>query len=317
MPEPSTIAASYRGRLAPSPTGTLHLGVARTALCSWLRARKHNGVLAMRIEDIDGPRVVPGSAEAIMADLRWLGLDWDEGPDCGGAHAPYLQSERTALYTTAIEKLTQRGYVYPCTCSRKDIAGVASAPHGELGPIYPGTCRNGATRSDRPAAMRFKHQGAAPIFNDLLHGAYAQPMVDDFVLRRGDGLFAYQLAVVVDDIEMQISEVVRGDDLLSSTPRQLALYEALGSAAPAFLHVPLLNGPDGRRLSKRHHAPSIGEYRAQGFSAERIVGYLAASLGVIAAPEPVHPRELIAAFELARLPLTAATVDEHMLAPSS
>jgi glutamyl-tRNA synthetase len=305
----------YRGRLAPSPTGTLHLGVARTSLVAWLRARKHDGVLVMRIEDIDTPRVVTDSARAIMADLRWLGLDWDEGPDLGGPHAPYEQSQRAALYAAALETLAQRDHVYPCTCSRKEIASVASAPHGDLGPIYPGTCRNGPTRSDRPAAMRFKQRADAPTFTDVLHGPYTAALVDDFVLRRGDGMIAYQLAVVVDDIAMQISEVVRGDDLLSSTPRQLALYAALGVPAPRFLHVPLLLGPDGRRLSKRHQAPSIAEYRAQGVSAQTIVGWLAASLGLLDAPEPVTATELIASFELSRLQLTAATVEPHMALP--
>jgi glutamyl-tRNA synthetase len=286
-------------------------------LVAWLRARKHDGVLVMRIEDIDMPRVVTDSAAAIMADLRWLGLDWDEGPDCGGAHAPYEQSQRTALYTAALETLAQRGYVYPCTCSRKDIASVASAPHGDLGPLYPGTCRTGATRADRAAALRFKHQASTPSFTDLLQGPYPDAIVDDFVLRRGDAVFAYQLAVVVDDIAMHISEVVRGDDLLSSTPRQLALYAALGAAAPSFLHVPLLLGPDGRRLSKRHHAPAIAEYRAQGLSAATIIGWLAASLGIVDTPEPVLPHELVGQFELSRVQLLAAKVSTHLELPTS
>jgi glutamyl-tRNA synthetase len=302
----------YRGRLAPSPTGTLHLGVARTALVAFLRARKQDGVLVMRIEDIDTPRVVTESACAIMNDLRWLGIDWDEGPDRGGPHAPYEQSQRGALYAAALETLAQHDRVYPCTCSRKEIASVASAPHGDLGPLYPGTCRTGPARSDRPTALRFKHRDDAPAFSDLLHGPYRDAVVDDFVLRRGDGMFAYQLAVVVDDIAMQISEVVRGDDLLSSTPRQLALYAALGSPPPRFLHVPLLLGKDGRRLSKRHQAPSIAEYRAHGVSAQTIIGWLAASLGILDSPEPVTPAELIASFELSRLQLTAATVTPDM-----
>jgi glutamyl-tRNA synthetase len=260
------------------------------------------------------PRVVSDSAQAIMSDLRWLGLDWDEGPDLGGPHIPYEQSQRIQMYAEALETLEQRGYVYPCTCSRKDIASIASAPHGDLGQLYPGTCRNGALRSDRPPALRFKHRDALPQFTDLLHGPYTDPVVDDFVLKRGDGVFAYQLAVVVDDIAMQINEVVRGDDLLSSTPRQLALYQALGASAPSFVHVPLLLGADGRRLSKRHHAPSIGEYRANGVSAPTIIGWLAASLGIIDSAEPVHPRELVASFELSRLRLTAAQVDASMQA---
>lgn len=305
-------AARYRGRLAPSPTGALHLGVARTALIAWLRARKHDGVLVMRIEDIDTPRVTQGSARAIMDDLRWLGIDWDEGPDLGGPHGPYEQSQRSALYTAALDILTERGFVYPCTCSRKEIASVASAPHGDLGPLYPGTCRAGAIRNDRTPALRFKHSGDAPTFDDVLHGPYHDAWVDDFVLRRGDGMFSYQLAVVVDDIAMQINEVVRGDDLMSSTPRQLALYQALGAQPPRFLHVPLLLAADGGRLSKRHQSPSIAQYRAQGVPASVIVGWLAASLGILDAPEPVTPSELIASFELSRLQLTAASVQPYM-----
>jgi glutamyl-tRNA synthetase len=307
-------SAPYRGRVAPSPTGGLHLGIARTSLCAWLRARKSRGSLVLRVEDIDTPRVVPGSAESIMDDLRFLGLDWDEGPDCGGAYAPYLQSQRLPQYDKAIEALRARALVYPCTCSRKEIAGVASAPHGDLGPLYPGTCRSGARRADRPAALRFMQLGPAPGFDDVLFGPYPNPVVDDFVLQRGDGMISYQLAVVVDDIAMQISEVVRGDDLLSSTPRQLALYAALGAAPPSFLHVPLLLGPDGRRLSKRHGAPSIAQYRQGGISAERIVGFLAASLGLLPEPRATTPSELLDGFELAHLPLTAAVLKaESML----
>jgi len=304
------MSAPYRGRLAPSPTGGLHLGIARTALCAWLRARSSGGVLLLRVEDIDTPRVVPGAAERIMEDLRWLGLDWDEGPDVGGPHGPYLQSQRLEEYERALSQLDARGRVYACSCSRKEIAGIASAPHGDLGPLYPGTCRNGPARGDRPTASRFKRpEGDAPGFCDVLHGPYPKPVLDDFVLRRGDGMFSYQLAVVVDDLDMQITEVVRGDDLLSSTPRQLALYAALGARPPAFLHVPLLLGPDGRRLSKRHGAPSIAEYRARGMTAGSIVGWLAASLGLAPERTELTPADLIGRFELARLPLTAAKVE--------
>jgi glutamyl-tRNA synthetase len=309
----------YRGRLAPSPTGGLHLGIARTALVAWLRARQRRGALILRIEDIDTPRVVAGSAESIMDDLRWLGIDWDEGPDRGGPNAPYLQSQRSAHYEAAIDRLRAEGFVYPCTCSRKDIAGVASAPHGDLGPLYPGTCREHPTHPDRPASLRFKQAGPAPGFVDLLQGVYPHPVADDFVLRRADGMFAYQLAVVVDDIAMGISEVVRGDDLLSSTPRQLTLYSALAAAAPSFVHVPLMLDVDGRRLSKRHGAPAIAAYRAAGVSAERVLGFLAASLG-LADPirEPkIAAKELITRFDLRRLPLTAARVETRVDALAS
>jgi glutamyl-tRNA synthetase len=304
------VVTAYRGRLAPSPTGALHLGIARTALCAWLRARAESGRLVMRVEDIDTPRVLPGSAQAIMDDLRWLGLDWDEGPDLGGPHAPYVQSARTALYAEAIDQLAARGLVYPCTCSRKDIADVASAPHGDLGPLYPGTCRAGARPSSRTPALRFRMPTPAAQFHDALHGEYRAGVADDFVLRRGDGVYAYQLAVVVDDMAMNITEVVRGDDLLSSTPRQIALYRALGAEPPQFLHVPLLLAADGRRLSKRHAARSIAEYRAAGASAAQLIGLLAGTLGLAKAGEALEPAQLIARFDVARLPRTAATMDE-------
>ena len=291
----------------------MHLGLARSALVAWLRARKENGHLVLRVEDIDGPRVVQGSAQSIIEDLRWLGLDWDEGPDVGGPHAPYLQSERLQLYAAAIERLRAQQLVYPCTCSRKDIAELASAPHGDLGAQYPGTCRNGPTRNDRAPALRLRVSGPASGFVDGLHGAQPSAAVDDFVLQRGDGVYAYQLVVVVDDIAMQISEVVRGDDLLSSTPRQLALYRALGEPAPRFFHVPLVFALDGRRLSKREHAPGIAEYRAAGVSADRVIGLLAHTLGLAAEGEQLSAQRLLTRFDPALLPRTAALLDPTVL----
>jgi glutamyl-tRNA synthetase len=307
------LAGEYRGRLAPSPTGTLHLGVARTSLVAWLRARKLAGTLVMRLEDIDGPRVVEGSAESLMQDLRWLGIDWDEGPDVGGAFGPYVQSERLDSYAAAIATLRERGAVYPCTCSRKDILEAASAPHGDLGAVYPGTCRGGVTRRDRPAALRLRVDEPAPSFVDALHGSRPAQSVDDFVLQRGDGVYAYQLAVVVDDVAMNITEVVRGDDLLSSTPRQLALYRALGAQAPEFLHVPLVLGLEGRRLSKREHAPSVAEYRAAGVSADRIVGLLGHTLGLVPEGVALSAAELVEAFDVERLPKQPTLIDAHAL----
>jgi glutamyl-tRNA synthetase len=303
------LIGGYRGRLAPSPTGTLHLGVARTSLVAWLRARKLGGKLVLRIEDIDGPRVVEGSADSLMEDLRWLGLDWDEGPDVGGAYGPYVQSERLELYASAIERLRARGFVYPCTCSRKDILELASAPHGDLGAMYPGTCRNGVTRRDRPAAMRLRVDDTVPGFRDGLHGERPAQSVDDFVLQRGDSVYAYQLAVVVDDLAMGITEVVRGDDLLTSTPRQMALYRALDARAPAFLHVPLMLAMDGRRLSKREGAPSVGEYRAAGVTPARVIGLLAQTLGLVREGVEVAAKALADEFELGRLPTEATKLD--------
>jgi len=272
----------------------MHWGTARTALLGWLRARSAGGVLVMRMEDLDPPRVVPGSADEILRDLEWLGLDWDEGP--------HVQSQRFDRYEAAIETLRALGLVFACTCSRKDLQAIASAPHGDsaLGPRYPGTCLHAPIRTDRPAALRF-HMLRGEAFSDGLHGAQPESEPDDFVVKRADGVYAYQLAVVVDDIAMGITEVVRGDDLLSSTPRQIALYRALGAEPPRFLHVPLLLGPDGTRLSKRHEAPAVGEQREQGRAPEHVIGALAATLGIVPAGTVISARELLPLFELDRL----------------
>ncbi|MEM8607116.1 MAG: tRNA glutamyl-Q(34) synthetase GluQRS [Myxococcota bacterium] len=286
--------AEYRTRFAPSPTGKMHPGHARTALVTWLRARKLGGKIVMRIEDLDGPRVVPGSADAILRDHEWLGLDWDEGP--------VYQSAREPHYEEALHALSEAGRVYPCTCSRKDIAAIASAPHGDDGVRYPGTCRNGPTRRDRPPSLRFRFEDPSPGFDDALRGHYSPGRVGgDFVVRRADGLWAYQLAVVVDDADMGITEVVRGEDLLSSTPRQIALYEALGLDTPGFAHVPLVLSPDGTRLSKRYETATIVALRSSGRSAESIIGELARSLGLTPTDAPIRPEALVSSFDLGKI----------------
>jgi glutamyl-tRNA synthetase len=282
----------YRGRLAPSPTGLAHLGVARTSLVAWLRARSQGGQLVMRIEDLDGPRVVPGATEAMLRDLHWLGLDWDEGP--------YFQSQRFADYQRAVEQLRTQGIVYPCTCSRKEIQAIASAPHADdTEARYPGTCRNGVSHTDgRTPSWRFRMPDREPDFVDVLHGAHSGRSASDFVIKRADGVYAYQLAVVVDDIAMNITEVVRGDDLLTSTPRQIALYRGLGAAPPDFLHVPLMLGPDGVRLAKRHGAIAIAQLRDEGYAPERIIGFLAHTLGLLDHDQPISPPELISTLDV-------------------
>jgi glutamyl-tRNA synthetase len=302
-----------RGRYAPSPTGAMHLGNARTALLAWLDARAAGGAFVMRVEDLDRARIVAGAEERLLADLRWLGLDWDEGPDVaggGGPFAPYRQSERTHLYDGAVARLLAAGAAFPCACTRADVARAATAPHAadDDEPRYPGTCR-GLAASEVEA--RAAAHGRTPSIR-FASGA-ADPAVDDFVLRRADGVAAYQLAVVVDDIAMRITRVVRGDDLLRSTPRQLALYRALGAPPPAFVHVPLVLSPGGERLAKRTRPPSVASLRERGVAAEAIVGALAASAGLAPAGSMVMPADLVATFDWARVPSTAVTLDEGVL----
>ena len=305
-----------RGRFAPSPTGAMHVGNARTSLLAWLAVRRAGGTLVMRIEDLDPPRVVPGAEARILEDLRWLGLDWDEGPD-GGPHAPYRQSARGALYDAAVARLLGTGAAFECACSRAEVAAAASAPHDEAadvqgGPRYPGTCRDlprgaaeeKARAAGRKAAVRFRG-GQRIAFRDDVRGEcdpFGAAGVDDFVIRRSDGIAAYQLAVVVDDAAMAIDHVLRADDLLASTPRQLALYHALGVAEPRFAHVPLVLAASGERLAKRNRPESIADLRARGVGADAIIGALAASAGLCPAGTRATPRELVAAFDLAKLP---------------
>ncbi len=314
-----------RGRFAPSPTGDLHHGNARPALLSWLAARKDGASYVLRVEDLAGPRVRPGLEARILDELRWLGLDWDEGPDVGGPSAPYRQSERRDRYDAALEQLRAAGAVYPCFCSRAEVAAASQAPHGasDDGPRYPGTCRDlspdevrlrGERR--RPAWRLRVGDGATP-FVDQLHGPQAVDVgatVGDFVVARADGVPAYQLAVVVDDAAMGVTDVVRGDDLPPSTARQLLVYRALGLAEPRFAHVPLVVGEDGERLAKRHGAPTLGELRARGARPERIVGLLAALSGRAPRGAEVRAADLVGPFALWRLPrekavLRAADVD--------
>jgi glutamyl-tRNA synthetase len=299
-----------RGRYAPSPTGRLHLGNARTALLAWLAARASGGAFVMRIDDLDRARVLPDAESALLTDLTWLGIDWDEGPDRGGMVGPYRQSERTARYDAAIDALRAADCAFPCACSRAEVARAASAPHDEddEGPRYPGTCRGlppaevqaRAAVAGRQPAIRFNGCSARFAFVDGLHGALdplGEAGVDDFVLRRADGVAAYQLAVVVDDEAMGITDVVRGDDLLRSTPRQLALYRALGAAPPRFAHVPLLLTPSGERLAKRTRPASVDALRSQGADPRAVVGRLAASAGLCARGAVLTPAELLFALD--------------------
>lgn len=266
-----------RGRLAPSPTGHLHLGHARTFWAAQRRVRAAGGALVLRIEDLDGPRCRPEFTAAIFEDLRWFGFTWQEGPDIGGPYAPYVQSGRMEAYRAAFGRLRAAGLLFPCACSRRDIRQALSAPHAaDEEPVYPGTCRSRreSGAGGRPCSWRFRvPDGEAVSFADGWHGP--QSLVagrdfGDFVVWRHDGLPGYQLACVVDDAAMGITEVVRGADLLVSTARQLLLYRALGLAPPEFFHCPLVTDGQGVRLAKRHAALSLRALRAAGASPESL-----------------------------------------------
>ncbi|MEO2089644.1 MAG: tRNA glutamyl-Q(34) synthetase GluQRS [Gemmataceae bacterium] len=290
-----------RGRLAPSPTGAQHVGNARTYLIAWLSARSRGGSVLLRVEDIDVWRNWPGTQEQLAADLRWLGLDWDG--------EPVVQSERLADHAAALDRLKQLDLVYPCTCSRTDIQSAASAPHLEHeGPTYPGTCahRHAADAASLtvPYAWRFRVTDT-PAFTDLYAGPQHLDLKQaggDFVVWRSADVPAYQLAVVTDDAAAGVTEVVRGGDLLTSTPRQLLLYRALGLTPPAFAHVPLVVGPDGRRLAKRNGDTRLAGLRANGVSAERLLGLLAYSCGWLPIVTEVSAKELLPMFRLDAIP---------------
>lgn len=271
-------STGYRGRLAPSPTGYLHLGHARTFWRAFERARAANGALVMRNEDLDPQRSKPEFARAMLEDLRWLDIAWQEGPDVGGPFAPYEQSRRKEFYLRAWRELLRRGAIYPCACSRKDLALSAQAPHdGDDEPVYSGTCRERRLDATEPAGVNWRFRvpdGEAIRFHDLALGGQefvAGRDFGDFVVWRRDDVPAYQLAVVVDDAAMEITEVVRGADLLRSTARQILLQRALGLPELAYYHCPLLTDHQGVRLAKRNDALSLRKLRKGGTTAKQIV----------------------------------------------
>ncbi len=285
----------YRGRIAPSPTGLLHMGHARTFWTAYVRARDAGGTLVLRNEDLDAQRSKADLARAMIEDLQWLGICWQEGPDVGGTFGPYSQSERREFYLSVWRQLLERGFLYPCTCSRRELSGIAQAPHddvpaarrfeGDEGPMYPGTCRpesaalDFARQYETPGGVnwRFRVPDGEPItFDDGHFGP--QRFVGgedfgDFPVWRRDGVPAYQLAVVADDHAMQITEVVRGADLLLSTARQILIYRALGWPEPQWYHCPLVLDAGGKRLAKRHDALSIRTLREQGRMPQDVLGF--------------------------------------------
>jgi glutamyl/glutaminyl-tRNA synthetase len=267
------VNSSYRGRIAPSPTGYLHLGHASTFWTAFERSQSAGGTLVFRNEDLDPQRARPEFAAAMFEDLRWFGIDWQEGPDIGGPFGPYEQSRRREFYLAAWRELVKSGYVYPCTCSRKDLAQSAQAPHdGDDEPIYPGTCRSRVLERvpESPAGLNWRFRvpdGERISFNDLRIGETSYEAgrdFGDFVVWRRDDVPAYQLAVVVDDDAMRITEVVRGEDLLRSTARQILLQRGLGYQQPAYYHCPLIKDEAGQRLAKRNDALSLRELRSRG-----------------------------------------------------
>ncbi len=276
------IVHGYRGRIAPSPTGYLHLGHARTFWQAFERARQHEGVLIFRNEDLDPQRCRPEFTQAMFEDLRWYGIEWQEGPDVGGAFGPYAQSERREFYLDAWKQLLHEGWIYPCSCSRRDLAMAASAPHDDAPhnendePVYPGTCRDHRKLAASPAGVnwRFRVPDRERIeFVDRRMGSQrfeAGRDFGDFLVWRRDDVPAYQLAVVVDDAAMQVSEVVRGEDLLRSTARQILLQRALGLPTPEYFHCELLTDESGVRLAKRHDALSLRALREQGQAPEAL-----------------------------------------------
>ena len=292
------------GRLAPSPTGALHLGNVRTFMIAWLSARSRGGRVIMRMEDLDHPKDRPGAAEGAVEDLRWLGFDWDE---------EYVQSRRKAFYRDALETLKSKCLVYPCVCSRRDVESAQSAPHAGEQLHYPGTCRGRFSSwaealafCGRPPCWRFRvEKGGRVGFEDMFAGRYEQNIAEklgDFPLARDEGGAGYTLAAVVDDAAMGVTEVVRGDDLLAATPAQILVQRALGLPTPQYCHVPLVVGPDGRRLAKRHGDTRIARYRESGVRPGAILGMLAASCGWAAPGEEVSLADLLPRFSLAAIP---------------
>lgn len=296
------VLEKYVGRLAPSPTGALHLGNARTFMIAWLRARSQGGRVILRIEDLDHPKDKPGAAAQSIEDLRWLGFDWDEA---------YVQSERKERYREALAKLD----AYPCVCSRKDVEAAQSAPHAGEQLYYSGTCR------DRFSSWKdaFAYKGAAPCwrfrvprrtivqFDDVFYGHYAQAVSEtlgDFPIARDEFGAGYTLAVVVDDAEMGVTEVVRGDDLLAATPAQILLQRALNLPTPQYCHVPLVIGEDGKRLAKRHGDTRIASFRESGNSPKELIGMLAHSCGWAEKGEQVGLVDLLPRFTLSTIPHT-------------
>ncbi len=309
------------GRFAPTPSGYLHLGNLFSSLLAWLSAKSQGGIVILRNEDLDRERSRKEFVLQAQRDLERLGLFWDQGRDRQGPHAPYDQSLRSEFYKTQLEKLEAQELVYPCFCTRAQLHA-ASAPHATDGePVYAGTCRNLTSeevvqrQKTRSPALRLRVPEETIRFTDLHYGPqeqYLPTQCGDFILRRSDGVYAYQLAVVADDAAMGVTQVVRGSDLLSSTPRQILLYRLLGYATPEFAHTPLLLAPGGRRLSKRDGDQSLSGLLAKGLTPEDVVGRLAFLAGLLPKPEPVTPEDLLPLFSWEKVPRQDVVIPEGL-----
>jgi glutamyl-tRNA synthetase len=321
------VAEAVRCRFAPAPTGSLHVGGARTALFNWLFARHHRGSFVLRLEDTDRSRVQQEYIDSALDTLRWLGLDWDEGPDTGGPYGPYLQSERMGIYAEWTERFLADGTAYYCYCTQEEVARRRKAARAAGGPSgYDGHCRSltgaqaAAYRAEgRQPVVRMRVPEGLTAFTDLIRGevTFDHAHVPDFVLSRADGSPLYTLAVAVDDVLMKITHIVRGEDLLSSTPRQITVYRAMGvpeAELPAFAHLPMVLGPDGQRLSKRNGVVSVNWYRDEGFLPETICNYLAL-LGWSPGGdrESFTLAEMAAEFDLSRVNKNSAQFDVRKL----
>ncbi len=299
------------GRLAPTPSGLLHLGNARSLLLAWLWARSAHGRVILRIEDIDTARCNASLAQSAIEDLQWLGLTCDNQKPGGGVSDEFMQSARTELYRQKLNALIDAGLAYPCTCTRKDIEESASAPHGDDGPVYPGTCRgrwqsaeHARAETGREPAWRFLWDSTECVLQDAVHGQVAvnPGALGDFVLWRRDDLPSYQLAVTVDDALHGVTQVLRGRDLLSSTARQLALYSALKLHPPAqWAHVPFIQDPTGRRMAKRSGDLSLQSLREHGTDARKVVGFLAWTAGLQSEPTPATAEALVSSFRIEKV----------------
>jgi len=303
--------ATIKGRFAPTPSGFLHLGNIFCTLLAWLNAKSQGGSIVLRIEDLDTVRCSRSKADRLAKDLEWLGLLWDEGAYSNSHSSSYFQSERSEIYAAYLQQLTSTGNIYPCFCSRSELHAV-NAPHLSDGRfIYSGTCyslteeERALKQQSRKPAYRLHVPDKLVEFQDLLYGKQGFNLAKengDFIIRRSDGVYAYQLAVTIDDALMGITEVVRGRDLLGSTPLQIYLHSLLGFKPPQYMHIPLLVAPDGRRLAKRDHDMDLELIRKSYHSPEPLLGYLAYLAGQLKKPEPLTAHELLKVYQPANIP---------------